>query len=387
MRILFFFLLSVLAAFPFPPSASAQAAAFTENLGVGSRGVQVIALQKILNQDPGTRIASTGPGSPGNETNAFGQLTRAAVIRFQEKYAPEVLAPAGLAQGTGRVGPLTRTKLNALSAPAPASSAPVATPPVIVPPSPAVTPAPAPAAVPAVTDNKVTAAERIDIYAGDKMLANIKNKILTALNESIASRDTATATMPTIAAADMPSVVVGAFTPQAGVPGSRITISGRGIRGDSVVYFGNDYIVRSVKAEYSGNFSFIVPSIPPGLYDIAIRTGSAVSNTALFVIRDPKNPPVHLQSVSPSDISYGDTLTITGSGFSPQHNVVITTYQKFTNVPSYDGKTLFVELAPESLASSVKAKIGKGTRQIPMTVQIVNEYGFSDSKKSFTMTL
>jgi hypothetical protein len=231
----------------------------------------------------------------------------------------------------------------------------------------------------------VTADEKIDIYSGDKMLANIKSRILSALNESITSNSTATATMPIITAADIPSVVVGAFTPQSGSPGARISITGRGIRGDSVVYFGSDYIVRALNTEYSGNFSFIVPSIPPGLYDLAIKTGIVVSNTALFVVRDTKNPPVHLQSVSPSNISYGDMLTITGSGFSPQHNTVITTYQKFTNVSSPDGKTLVIQLAPESITAS--AKIGKGTRQIPMTLQVVNEYGFSDSKKSFTMTI
>jgi len=381
MRISLFSLLSIFFALSFSLSASAEAVVFTANLGVGSRGTQVIALQQFLNQDPDTRIASTGPGSPGNETSAFGQLTRAAVIRFQEKYTSEVLTPVGLSQGTGRVGSFTRTKLNMLSAPAPIANAPVVTPPAVVPPAPTVTPTPAPIVI----DNKVTTAERIDIYSGDKMLANIKNRILSALNESIASRDTATATMPTITAADIPSVVVGALTPQSGSPDARISITGRGIRGDSVVYFGSDYIVRTLNTEYSGNFSFNVPSIPPGLYDIAIKTGTVVSNTALFVIRDPKNPPVHLQSVSPSNISYGDTLTITGSGFSPQHNTVITTYQKFTNVSSPDGKTLVIQLAPESITSS--AKIGKGTRQISMILQVVNEYGFSDSKKSFTMTL
>jgi len=50
--------------------------------------------------------------SEGFVTGYFGSLTRSAVIRFQEKYRVEILAPLGLFSGTGVVGPATRIKIN-----------------------------------------------------------------------------------------------------------------------------------------------------------------------------------------------------------------------------------------------------------------------------------
>jgi peptidoglycan hydrolase-like protein with peptidoglycan-binding domain len=86
----------------------------TTSLRYGMKHSDVVQLQKILNLDPVTRVAASGSGSVGQETAYFGRATLAAVIRFQEKFANEILIPNGLTKGTGFVGPSTRTKLNAL---------------------------------------------------------------------------------------------------------------------------------------------------------------------------------------------------------------------------------------------------------------------------------
>ena len=372
MRVSFLSIIAVLFVFSYGSYTRVQASPadiFTTNLSLGSSGMQVLALQKLLNQDTDTRVANTGPGSPGNETSYFGQLTKSAVIQFQEKYMSDVLTPAGLTHGTGYVGSYTRAKLNSLSKLTTTVSSTASTS----------------TQQASQTDYLVKDSEKIDIYAGDKMIANVQNRILTAINSAIASQSTATATMPTITLSDVPSVVIKELSPRSATVGAKVSVIGTGISSNSAIYFGNDYIVRTLSQDFFGNFSFTVPSIPLALYDLAIQTSGIVSNTAAFVITDPKNPPVHIQSIYPAVIAYGGTLTITGSGFTPQNNIVVTTYQKFPNVLSADGKTLTIQLFPDNLREL--AKVGRGTDKIPTSVYVVNEYGFSDSEKLFNIKL
>jgi hypothetical protein len=79
--------------------------AFIKDLSSGMTDPDVLVLQRILNKDPRTKVAVAGAGSPGKETDYFGPLTLAAVIKFQKLYA--ISPPAGY------VGPLTRAVLSA----------------------------------------------------------------------------------------------------------------------------------------------------------------------------------------------------------------------------------------------------------------------------------
>src|SRR3989344_4353521 len=81
---------------------------FETNLSFGMRNEQVRCLQEFL----AAQGAAVYP--EGLVTGNFLSATRQAVIRFQETYASEILAPAGLQKGTGYVGQMTRNKMNQL---------------------------------------------------------------------------------------------------------------------------------------------------------------------------------------------------------------------------------------------------------------------------------
>lgn len=51
-------------------------------------------------------------GSPGNEVERFGNMTRNAVMNFQEMFAEEILHPWGISEPTGIVEIQTKKKLN-----------------------------------------------------------------------------------------------------------------------------------------------------------------------------------------------------------------------------------------------------------------------------------
>lgn len=93
------------------PLASAAHSIFKRDLKQGDVGPDVKELQKYLNQR-GFVVSSSGNGSPGHENEVFGPGTKAALKRFQETYAPILLTPYGLTEGTGFFGKVTRDFVN-----------------------------------------------------------------------------------------------------------------------------------------------------------------------------------------------------------------------------------------------------------------------------------
>ncbi|HOW12918.1 MAG TPA: ABC transporter substrate-binding protein [Candidatus Pacearchaeota archaeon] len=77
------------------------------DLKFGSKGTEVEQLQKCL-----SKLEDIYPN--GEISGYFGENTKQAVIKFQEKYADEILKPNNLTKGTGIVSKGTRNKLNEL---------------------------------------------------------------------------------------------------------------------------------------------------------------------------------------------------------------------------------------------------------------------------------
>tara|TARA_B100002051_G_scaffold276820_1_gene329402 strand:- start:2814 stop:4880 length:2067 start_codon:yes stop_codon:yes gene_type:complete len=92
---------------------------WTRDLSTGSTGADVMKLQQFLNADPDTRVAVSGVGSAGMETEYYGPATAAAVSKMQVKYRADILSPANLVNPTGFFGPSSRTKANSLCVAAP----------------------------------------------------------------------------------------------------------------------------------------------------------------------------------------------------------------------------------------------------------------------------
>lgn len=113
-----YYKIPVVTPMPSPPKSEVAAPVvqevkylITKDLKLGDVDPEVLSLQKYLNAR-GFLVASSGPGSPGQETTRFGAGTRDAVIKFQEANADLILKPFGLTKGTGIVGGMTRRLIN-----------------------------------------------------------------------------------------------------------------------------------------------------------------------------------------------------------------------------------------------------------------------------------
>ena len=367
---IFFLIIIFIFSLIFSNSVSAQSFNsnfdFYRSLKVGDQGQDVLELQKILNQDSETAVAISGIGSVGNETTYFGNLTKTALIRFQNKYHEEVLAPVSLSVGTGYFGPSTisfiedNSKLvnfdTNVKQPDQASKGFDELLAQII------------ASRESAEKESIIKAEVFE----NPVVSQPKN-LNREYNDSILTTDQS----KLIQSDSMEVYYVSQNIFESGV---ELTVVGTGINKDSEIYFfnfENDKVIDSVKID--SNFIFFdAPNLPEGKYELYIKNENFISKPLVVEIVDNYNPP-EISSVSPSDIEYGDTVTIKGSNFESQNTVMtaLGTYQASLGANSSEIK-FFVQRPPnlnfnEAITSPKKQKI-EGV------IQVQNTNGISDAK-------
>lgn len=324
-------------------------------------GNDVKDLQIVLNADPATQVAMRGSGSKGQESSYFGTLTEAALEKFQLKYAPEVLFPAGIWQPTGVAGTYTRAKLGTLSA-----------------------------------------------SIGDANSASS-----TFIAPLYLPQATSAALLPSSVAADVPPVPPAPASTS--VSALRVTptmyifnLSRYQARhGDTIVVQGGGFlptgnsIVFSSSSEIDGiasdgkTLSFVVPaSLPNGSYNLFVNNVNGSTFDAsfgnFFMVTDTPSDPPAISSITPTTVAYGSsaTLTITGSHFASTGNTIYSGLGTLTNIASPDGKTLTVTIQSfprYAIAGMYKSILQAGGISVPIYVAVKNTAGISSTTATFLL--
>ncbi len=319
---------------------------FVRTLKQGSAGQDVLLLQKILNQQSATRIALSGTGSQGEETEYFGAKTKDAVIRLQELNKKDVLSPVGLTKGTGVVGPLTRGKLVALCAQTKSTASL----------KPKASPSPAQGKTPSTT--KTSSTQKITTPKPGTQVA-----LSTNFFQSANSETKPYLMYPAEYAVSQGGTLViygGGFSPQ----GNMIHVGG-------ATYGG---IIPNAK----GELRVTIPSSASlGKFELWFSNTKGVSNKSFVVITPPGAVAPKVTSFTPKNGKEGAVITITGTGFSSEWNEIHMSPKSISGGKSVDGKTLSFAI-PDNFPD-YRTTPGATTSAFPVWFYVVNPSGVSNS--------
>lgn len=335
---LLFFLTNILF-FAQSPIIKSETMLLNRHLELGAKGPDVFILQTILNKSEETKIANSGPGSPGFETDYFGILTKKAVERFQNIYKSEILFPSNLLNPTGYVGEATLRKLNSVF----------------------------------LSDPTNGHNEDIKIIKEDKNFVS-KNPVPINFGENN-------------------FVHVFSVFPYRATPGDSIKITGSGFGLDeNIVTFNNLYPISKLRSEDGSTIITKIPdNIPFGAYDIAVsnkykKNGISYAK-AKVLVSDKSLPPPSIKEVTPSSNSLSDTITIYGSGFLKEGNNIFSSLGEIKNLPSSDGKTIKVSISSFPFANKLKGPVDVSGLDVAVYLYVQNDNGVQSEPSVFYIRL
>ncbi len=338
---------------------------FNQNLKQGDRNSNVLVLQRFLNTDPDTIVSNSGFGSEGNETDYFGPLTKDAVIRFQNKYADEILRPIDLDYGTGFVGLKTRAWLNSLR-PTQLSLSESAN---------------------SSSGNIVkTSAET----SQTQMRTEEQRKLQDRLIPQVA--DVSELLIKNVYQENDPAVRLIFLSSHSGSFDETISFYGTGfLPSGNTIHFGEAYMIQDIQSSSPNKIIVnLDKSIPPANYSVWISNKNGQSDkNQFFVITDGFSSPPVIKNILPAEATYKTEMTIIGSGFSKEGNEVRTSFGIIPSVSSFDGQTLrFTIDTPELLTLSQLKNKGKNvTFEMPAWVYVVNKNGISKEQLQFKIKI
>ena len=268
---------------------------FSRTLFVGIRGEDVRVLQKVLNADMETRIASTGPGSLGFETDYFGLATKRALVKFQEKYRAEVLVPLGLTSGTGVFGGKTRAKAQMFLIAA-------------------------------------TLPKSTNVEATTSIPAFQKGGVFIYYPSTYSGKPGTGVSLTGLGFTDTDNTIY--FDPAH-------TIAKATASNGQILSF-------KIPVVPKGIYHFFVKN----------ARGESKKD-AFFAVTDGITPEPKIESISPESVVRGGVVTVKGSGFTEKGNMVRTGVTVFENISSADGKSLSFVIPANILTGTTTAPAKK----------------------------
>jgi hypothetical protein len=321
---------------------------FSVNLRYGDDSADVQQLQIFLNNDLATEVAMGGPGSPGQETTYFGPATLQAVIKFQNKYASQVLAPVGLIVGTGYVGSSTRAELNQLL----------------------------------LAQNY--SAPSVDLVAPNLTPSNSVSSISATQTQPQPQPQSQSQTQNSTGISELSQV-----SPFEVVPGSTTTLTGTNFLAYNTVFVGGIAVPNVVSEDGTDLLVTIPASTPAGPTKISVDNSNSVY---LMVTSSPEPGPI-ITSVSPNVItSLNQPIIISGSGFTPSSNIIYSPFGTISSVPSAGGTSISFTLSQLPNISelvAVEQEISQQqlqTEGVSVVIGVVNENGPSGGETNIIVT-